>query len=321
MVAKKYFTLEEKREAKNAARRKPPRVRLSKEEKRVAANVARRERYATDSEYRARVNAANLERYHTNPEYRARVNAQNSARARAAYVPSTRVVQTPEERSAKARARGKRPPTRAERDATNERRRLLNATPEGQARIAAQYAKKCAKLKAAGLKHTLSDAQKAKVAAAYATPEGKAKRKRICRESLLKAKASGKPYASRSAMSPEKRERHRATNRAYRKTPAGKAACAAQCAKRLASGWVNKDIVMRVLSARVCHYCGVGIAPMIGVKIHECKATLDHKIPISRGGRTEESNLVAACWTCNSRKHEKTDVEFLRNVTTLKRAA
>jgi 5-methylcytosine-specific restriction endonuclease McrA len=28
-------------------------------------------------------------------------------------------------------------------------------------------------------------------------------------------------------------------------------------------------------------------------------ATLDHVIPWSLGGRTDESNLVSSCWSCN----------------------
>jgi 5-methylcytosine-specific restriction endonuclease McrA len=28
-------------------------------------------------------------------------------------------------------------------------------------------------------------------------------------------------------------------------------------------------------------------------------ATLDHVVPLSLGGRTNESNLVTCCWSCN----------------------
>lgn len=38
--------------------------------------------------------------------------------------------------------------------------------------------------------------------------------------------------------------------------------------------------------------------------------TVDHVIPISKGGTNEESNLVAACKTCNSAKRDR-GVSFL----------
>lgn len=42
------------------------------------------------------------------------------------------------------------------------------------------------------------------------------------------------------------------------------------------------------------------------------KLTMDHRIPISRGGRHEIANLDPVCASCNSRKRHRTDVEFRR---------
>ena len=39
-----------------------------------------------------------------------------------------------------------------------------------------------------------------------------------------------------------------------------------------------------------CHYCG---APA---------TVLDHVVPIARGGTSDRSNLVPACWNCNTMK-------------------
>ena len=36
------------------------------------------------------------------------------------------------------------------------------------------------------------------------------------------------------------------------------------------------------------------------------RATADHVVPLSKGGKTELSNLVACCWACNYGKAEKT---------------
>lgn len=42
------------------------------------------------------------------------------------------------------------------------------------------------------------------------------------------------------------------------------------------------------------------------------KLTMDHKIPVSRGGHHTASNITAACGKCNSSKGAKTEKEFAR---------
>jgi hypothetical protein len=37
---------------------------------------------------------------------------------------------------------------------------------------------------------------------------------------------------------------------------------------------------------------------------------MDHRIPLSRGGRHEIDNVIPACKPCNSRKHIRTEDEF-----------
>lgn len=48
-----------------------------------------------------------------------------------------------------------------------------------------------------------------------------------------------------------------------------------------------------------CFYCG-----------HQA-TTEDHKIPVTRGGSEDDSNLVAACGPCNFSKGGKTADEFI----------
>ncbi len=48
-----------------------------------------------------------------------------------------------------------------------------------------------------------------------------------------------------------------------------------------------------------CGYCGI-----------EAPLTMDHRVPLSRGGRHEIANLIPACKPCNSRKHTRTEEEF-----------
>jgi len=49
-------------------------------------------------------------------------------------------------------------------------------------------------------------------------------------------------------------------------------------------------------------YCGTGL----GLE----NATLDHVIPLSRGGSHQPGNLVAACHACNQRKGSLLPTEF-----------
>lgn len=50
----------------------------------------------------------------------------------------------------------------------------------------------------------------------------------------------------------------------------------------------------RKLSKGVCHYCGAGTSPK--------ELTMDHVVPLARGGRTTKGNVVPCCKTCNNKK-------------------
>ena len=51
----------------------------------------------------------------------------------------------------------------------------------------------------------------------------------------------------------------------------------------------------------VCHYCGKNVGAE--------NLTLDHVIPVSRGGRSTRGNCVPACKDCNSKKKYVTPAE------------
>ena len=53
----------------------------------------------------------------------------------------------------------------------------------------------------------------------------------------------------------------------------------------------------------VCHYCGG--------KFNPDEITMDHIVPISRGGKSGKGNIVAACKTCNSKKKYYTPAEII----------
>ena len=58
----------------------------------------------------------------------------------------------------------------------------------------------------------------------------------------------------------------------------------------------------RRISSGICHYCRrhVGIA----------RLTMDHVVPLGRGGRSSRGNVVAACKDCNTRKQSLVPVEW-----------
>jgi 5-methylcytosine-specific restriction endonuclease McrA len=55
-----------------------------------------------------------------------------------------------------------------------------------------------------------------------------------------------------------------------------------------------------MLDAGICYYCGKKFRPI--------DLTMDHLVPLSRGGRSVKNNLVTACRECNASK--KIDLPF-----------
>jgi len=58
----------------------------------------------------------------------------------------------------------------------------------------------------------------------------------------------------------------------------------------------------RRLAKGICYYCNN--------KIPVNKLTMDHIIPISRGGKTTKSNVVTACKECNNNKKNNLPIEL-----------
>lgn len=55
-----------------------------------------------------------------------------------------------------------------------------------------------------------------------------------------------------------------------------------------------------------CQYCGNSINQEPNLLLE-----IDHKIPVSKGGLTEESNLQTLCWRCNRTKSDKLIYEII----------
>ena len=61
------------------------------------------------------------------------------------------------------------------------------------------------------------------------------------------------------------------------------------------------------IKKEVCYHCKE--------RFPQNQLTMDHLVPLVRGGRTGKNNVVASCKTCNSKKSYQTLVEFkLKNI-------
>lgn len=57
------------------------------------------------------------------------------------------------------------------------------------------------------------------------------------------------------------------------------------------------------LAKGVCHYCGGRFSPS--------ELTMDHIVPVARGGRSSRGNVVPCCKDCNNRKKCLTPAEII----------
>ena len=72
----------------------------------------------------------------------------------------------------------------------------------------------------------------------------------------------------------------------------------AQARKLRQSQWWQKKI-----SEGICHYCGGKFDPK--------DITMDHIVPISRGGKSVKGNIVPSCKKCNTNKKYYTPAELI----------
>ena len=68
-------------------------------------------------------------------------------------------------------------------------------------------------------------------------------------------------------------------------------------ALRKSQWWQNK------LNEGICHYCGK--------QFPRDELTMDHIVPVARGGTSTKGNVVPCCKQCNSDKKYLTPVEML----------
>lgn len=65
----------------------------------------------------------------------------------------------------------------------------------------------------------------------------------------------------------------------------------------------------RKRSRGICHFCGRSFKPK--------ELTMDHVVPLIRGGKSTKQNIVPACKECNSKKKNMLPVEWEEFLTGL----
>ncbi|MGC9364533.1 MAG: HNH endonuclease [Fidelibacterota bacterium] len=73
---------------------------------------------------------------------------------------------------------------------------------------------------------------------------------------------------------------------------------------RKSQWWQNR------LNKGICHYCGR--------KFPRDELTMDHIVPLARGGKSTKANIVPCCKECNNKKQHLTPVEMLLMKNALK---
>jgi len=75
---------------------------------------------------------------------------------------------------------------------------------------------------------------------------------------------------------------------------------------RKSQWWRNR------IATGLCHYCGSRVSPS--------ELTLDHIVPLVRGGLSTKGNCVAACKECNTRKRDLLPIEWQEYLDSLARS-
>jgi 5-methylcytosine-specific restriction protein A len=65
----------------------------------------------------------------------------------------------------------------------------------------------------------------------------------------------------------------------------------------------KKDWWKNLIAKGLCYYCGKKVDPK--------ELTMDHIVPLGRGGKSTKGNVVACCKDCNNKKKYLTPVEII----------
>ncbi len=183
------------------------------------------------------------------------------------------------------------------RDCANANLRARSKTAEYRAMRRADYAKnaEARRAYASAWRAARVDAENARARACYQ----KHKAKRI---------ADGRAYVAKNrawilakARTPEARAKRRVADKRKRarRPELARIRSAVHRAKRAKVPTQEIAPYVRVLMRDPCSYCG------------KTGGTIDHVVPLSKGGSTGAENLTASCASCNSKKNNKSLLMFL----------
>lgn len=79
----------------------------------------------------------------------------------------------------------------------------------------------------------------------------------------------------------------------------------------------EKRIIIPKSTREVVYENGKGVCAICGRPVGINEFTIDHIVPLSRGGKNEISNYQIACNDCNQLKSSRMDNEFLNGITTI----
>jgi 5-methylcytosine-specific restriction protein A len=70
---------------------------------------------------------------------------------------------------------------------------------------------------------------------------------------------------------------------------------------------------MRKIQPGICYYCHS--------QVGRTRLTMDHVVPLSRGGRSTKGNIVPACKECNNKKKYLLPIEWQEYLESLAKAS
>ena len=69
----------------------------------------------------------------------------------------------------------------------------------------------------------------------------------------------------------------------------------------------------RRLAKGICHYCGETVPSK--------ELTMDHIVPVARGGKSTKSNVVPACKECNNKKKQLLPMEWVEYIEKISKSS
>lgn len=79
----------------------------------------------------------------------------------------------------------------------------------------------------------------------------------------------------------------------------------------------HKRIVIPKTTREIVYENGKGVCAICGRPVEINNFTIDHIVPLARGGKNEVSNYQIACQDCNHLKGSRMDGEFMKSITTI----